>query len=339
MPFAAFFLTLSVLFFSAGAIAQEGGNEGYFTLQLENDKFIGTDRHYTHGTRLAWVWEDENKVPDWISGLLDKAYILSTPKKKQMGFALGQSIFTPEDTLSRGLITNDRPYAGWTYLGLSLHADVDGRFFGRAFEAQDTMVVDMGWVGPQSYAKQAQNGVHRLLKIDEANGWDNQLKNEPVANLMLERTWRRPSPYRIKDVEWDILPSAGVSLGTVHTHASGGLMLRLGKGLNMDFGPPKTQPSLPGRAAFAFKNNDDIGWYVFVGAEGRYVARNLFLDGNTFADSHSVDKEPWVGDFRVGAVLTYGRVRVALTQVYRTREFKAQRQGDSFGALTTTIKF
>lgn len=32
--------------------------------------------------------------------------------------------------------------------------------------------------------------------------------------------------------------------------------------------------------------------YVFAGAEGRGVASNIFLDGNTFEDSHTVDREP-----------------------------------------------
>ena len=325
----------------------EGKSDGYFTLQLENDKFVGTDRHYTHGTRVSWVWEDEAKVPDWISSLLDAAYIFSTPKKKQMGFTLGQNIFTPEDTLSSSLIANDRPYAGWGYLGLSLHAEIDGRFFHQSFEGQDTLEIDFGMVGPQSYAKEAQNGIHRLIGTYEANGWGHQLKNEPTANIMMERTWRKSDPFRVdalsgalgRPLEWDILPSAGISLGNVHTHAGAGLMLRLGQALNVDYGPPKIQPNLPGRGSFTAPERGDIGWYLFAGAEGRYVVRNMFLDGNTFTDSHSVDKKPWVADFRVGVAMVHRRVRIALTQVYRTREFKTQRQGDIFGALTATVRF
>ena len=150
---------LLLLPLSPPAFAAGSAPDGYFTLQLENDKFVGTDRHYTHGTRLSWVWEDESKVPEWISGLLDGAYIFSTPRKKQMGIAIGQSIFTPEDTLATDLIANDRPYAGWSYLGLSLHAEVDGTFLNRYFQALDTFEIDFGIVGPQSYAKEAQNGI------------------------------------------------------------------------------------------------------------------------------------------------------------------------------------
>ena len=330
---------LLLLPLSPPAFAAGSAPDGYFTLQLENDKFVGTDRHYTHGTRLSWVWEDESKVPGWVSGLLDRAYIFSTPRKKQMGIVLGQNIFTPENTLTQTLSAGDRPYAGWSYVGLSLHAEVDGTFLNRYFEALDTFEVDFGVVGPQSYAKEAQNGIHRLIGTDEAHGWSHQLKNEPTANLMLERVWRSPTPHHAGMFEWDVLPALGFSLGNVHSHVGGGAVIRFGHALDVDYGPPKIQPSLPGRAAFTTLGNREWGWYLYAGAEGRYVAHNLFLDGNTFTDSHSVERNPWVADFRIGAVLTHGRVRIALTQVHRTREFKGQRQGDDFGALTATIRF
>src|SRR3546814_3846176 len=42
--------------------------------------------------------------------------------------------------------------------------------------------------------------------------------------------------------------------------------------------------------------SDWFGLYHFVSAEGRLMVRNIFLDGNTFEDSHSVDKYPRVFD-------------------------------------------
>jgi len=47
------------------------------------------------------------------------------------------------------------------------------------------------------------------------------------------------------------------------------------------------------------------GGYVFAGVEGRAVARDIFLDGNTFQKSPSVDKEPLVGELAVGAALLF----------------------------------
>ena len=323
--------------------AEENGLGGTFTLQLENDKFVGTDRHYTHGTRLAWVWDDEARVPGWIGNLMERAYFFSTPKRKQLGLAVGQNIYTPEDTLSTGLIADDRPYAGWSYLGLSLHAEVDTPLFSRRLTALDTVELNFGLVGPQSYAREAQNTIHRTIGTDEAQGWDHQLKNEPTINLTMARKWRLPlygGKAEDRYLAWDALPHLGASAGNVLTNANAGFTLRFGHDLKRDYGPPQIQPNLPGRASFdTFEDSDALGWYLFAGAEGRYVARNIFLDGNTFADSPSVTRIPWTADLRLGAVVTYGRVRIALVQALRTREFEGQRQDDRFGALTMTVRF
>jgi lipid A 3-O-deacylase len=46
-----------------------------------------------------------------------------------------------------------------------------------------------------------------------------------------------------------------------------------------------------------------FGWNFFVGTQGRAVAWNIFLDGNTFQNSRSVVKEPVVADLIIGAEL------------------------------------
>src|SRR3546814_17784538 len=96
----------------------------------------------------------------------------------------------------------------------------------------------------------------------------------------------------------DVTPHLGAALGNVYTYGAGGLTLRFGEDLPDDYGPPRIRPALPG--SDYFRPTDDFGWYFFAGAEGRIVARNIFLDGNTFKDSHSVDKRPLVADLQAG---------------------------------------
>jgi hypothetical protein len=105
-----------------------------------------------------------------------------------------------------------------------------------------------------------------------------------------------------------------------------------------DFGPPHIRPSLPGSATF--KPTDGFNWYLFVGAEARAVARDIFLDGNTFRDDGpSVDKKHLVGDFEVGIAASIGTMRAAFTQVYRTKEFVGQKGDDRFGTLSFSWVF
>ena len=82
-----------------------------------------------------------------------------------------------------------------------------------------------------------------------------------------------------------------------------------------------------------------MSWYAFAGVDGRWVLRNIFLDGNTFSDSHSVDKKPLVADFVAGIAITYDQFRVAFTHVMRTREFDSQAEADRFGSLSFSVRF
>ncbi|MBM3586164.1 MAG: lipid A deacylase LpxR family protein [Alphaproteobacteria bacterium] len=78
---------------------------------------------------------------------------------------------------------------------------------------------------------------------------------------------------------------------------------------------------------------------MFAGVEARAVARNVFLDGNTFRSSHDVGHRPLVSDFQICAALVLGDARISATQVIRTAEFDDQDEADQFGAISVTIGF
>ncbi len=140
-------IALLALSLSAPAApAAENDPWGTLTLQLENDRLARTDRHYTHGTRLTWVSETGKFVPDWADTFLNGLYgFVGGGTKIQIGYALGQNIYTPEDISTAGLVADDRPYAGWLYVGLSLHATIDAAGAAK-FDVLDTMEVDVGIV-------------------------------------------------------------------------------------------------------------------------------------------------------------------------------------------------
>ena len=233
-------------------------------------------------------------------------------------------------------MTGDRPYAGWLYGGISAHAEARRTFAGIALQTLDTVEIDVGVVGPMALAEQGQNNFHDLIGVSRSNGWDHQLENEPGVLFIAERRWR-PQPLGLGAVDADIIPHVGASLGNVMTLANAGATLRLGQDLGVDYGPPHVRPTLSGLAAVA--GGTRFAWYLFAGAEGRFVARNIFLDGNTFASSHSVDKKPFVVDVQTGAAIIVHDVRLAFTHVFRTREFDGQRRGDRYGAVSLSAEF
>lgn len=78
----------------------------------------------------------------------------------------------------------------------------------------------------------------------------------------------------------------------------------------------------------------------FVGIDGRAVARNIFLDINTFRDSRSVDKDPLVGDLQFGIAVTWKNVRPGCTHVLRTREFESRSNArHGFDAFNLSMQF
>lgn len=318
------------------SVAHADSSGDTYSIQWENDRIANTDRHYTNGFRLSWVSEARDSDPQWARDLLEKIYPFADLRKGRVGAAFGQSMFTPEDTAATGLVRNDRPYAGWLYGGISVHAETTRSNLAIPLDTLDTVELDFGIVGPYALGRQVQNGVHELINVAKSNGWDNQLDNEPGIMLIGERRWRT-TPMRAFGLEVDAIPHVGGSLGNVMTFAAAGAMLRIGQDLDVDYGPPLIRPALSGLAAV--DNSSSFAWYLFAGAQGRAVARDIFLDGNTFSSSHSVDKKTFVGDFQIGAAVIVEGTRLAITQVFRTREFKGQRQADRFGAISLSVRF
>lgn len=355
----AFGLAGSLMLGATAALAQEERDDlagtwdgGVLTIQIENDWFGGPrnkDRHYSTGLRANWMsptlydtpgWvQDFTDLPESIFGFLDSR--VAGHIKRRYGISVGQSLYTPENKEAKGLVKDERPYAAWLYVGMSLQTlRYDTSKPQMDAIRQDTWQLDVGVIGPAAMGKQVQNNFHELINAPKSQGWDNQLHNEPGINLTFERKWRVGRTKLLDDpikLRADIVPMVGMSLGNVNTYAATGAIVRIGQDLGNDFGPPRIRPSLPGSETFDLE--DPFGWYIFAGVEGSAVARNIALDGNTFRDSHSVDKNIFVADFMAGAAVFMGRTRLAYTHVLRTKEYKGQKGMDQYGALTFSVGF
>lgn len=302
---------------------------GIFSFVLENDLFYDTDRRYTNGLRLSYL-TPKGGEPDWLRDAALDMPMFDRHSDIRVEFALGQSMYTASDKLQRHPPADDRPYAGWLYGSVGVVA--------RTGNVLDQMLVSVGVVGPAALAHETQDFIHSIVNSPEAQGWDSQLKNEPTLQFTYQRSWQSPEFRLPGGFAVDATPHAGAALGNVYVYANSGAMLRFGQNLPIDYGPPRVQPSLPGSGYFE-RAPGGFGWYLFAGVDGRAVARNIFLDGNTFADSRSVDKEPLVGDAQFGLAVVVDGVRLAYTHVLRTREYAGQDAGDQFGAFSVSVAF
>lgn len=288
------------------------------------------DRHYTNGLRLGWMSADDDE-PAWARSLSDELPLLDAGASHRIGWTLAQSMFTPQNKGASTPVLNDRPYAAWLYGGLKLQTESPRRL--------DTVELDLGMVGPDALGEQVQDHWHQLIGVSGANGWSHQIRNEPGIDLMLERLWRVPLTPQAEGggSGADVVPNAVASLGNVFTYGGGGVMIRYGNDLQADFGPPRISPGVPG--SDSFHPHDGFGWYVFAGAEGRAVLRNITLDGNTFENSQSVRKRPLVGDLQGGLALLYDNVRFAYTLAARSKEFYGQDGYDYLGSVELSVAF
>ena len=315
------------------------------TLCVENDLFSldDNDRYYTSGTRLSWISRDGSayrdlvSAPSWLGRLLARLPFVNDPgEQRSVSLSLAQDIYTPDNKLRRTLIRNDRPYAGLTYLGLGLHSK--GEF------KMDTLELDVGIVGRHSYAEDFQQEIHTLIRNANPQGWANQLRDEPLLNLYGERRWKALKNGSPQGAGFDVIPHAGIAAGNAYTGMNLGGQVRFGWNIPNNFGTFIIRPGADGSPS----GDDDPGFsrpfhrfgvHLFLAVDGKLVARNIALDGNTFRDSHSIAKKPFVADLIGGIGMNMHRFKLAYSYVYRTKEFDAQQKEQQFGSLSLSFAF
>jgi hypothetical protein len=328
---AAFFIFIIILTPRAFSQAKENSKDkkGVFSVILENDLFVGKDSGYTNGFALSYVTPEEN-MPNFIRKSSSHLPFLSPNGKKRISLALGQNIYTPHDISKSEFIPNDYIYAGWLYSSLGIISD-NGTTF-------DNAIITFGIIGPSALGKETQKTFHHAIGVESPNGWKNQLKDELGINFAYTRKWREVLQAQKNGIQIEAIPFAGANLGNVSTNASIGATIRLGKYLPHDYGAPRIRPSLPGSEFFIPTTN--LSGYLFATLEAKAVARDIFLDGNTFKESHSVAKKHTLASMQIGGVITYKEMRFSYTQVYITDEFKNQKDtGHQFGALAFSYRF
>lgn len=342
------FLLLALCFAQPAHAAEEDAGtqktRGKLVLYFENDLFYDTDKYYTNAVQARYITPPLRSLSDSggfsgaFDGLIDESEKQQHPGTTQynISFGVGQALFTPKDTDTSALQKNDRPYAAHLYGFVALHA--------KQAMVMDTAELTLGIVGPSAQGETAQNEVHRLRGMEIARGWHNQLRDEPTLMLTWTRNYRLNENAGAVGWGWDILPYHSLTAGNLLTQAAVGTELRYGWNLPRDFSTSIIRPGsgvdAPTDNPALQRKSDEWGWYLFAGTEGRAIARNMFLDGNTWRSSHHVTKNNFVADFNVGLAFIVNGMRIAYNHVYVTEEFEKQKGGgQNYGSITMTIPF
>lgn len=323
IPAAFFLLCIATTPASAGEPQPEESGSA-LSLRWENDGYGDTDEYYSNGGALAFTHQGKGI----IGGVWD--ILGKSEGKRYAAYDLGQLIFTPADTWKTVPDTTDRPYAGFLYLGTTT--------FLRRDESLHGFKLMLGVVGPASLGETIQKSTHRAIKFRLPQGWDHQIKNEPIVNLHYE--YRRKVSITPPKAGFgvELLPMAGASLGNFLTEAEAKLQLRMGYNLPDDFGTTELRgigflPSSPDNRTRI------MGAHLFAGGSTRLVARNITLDGNSFAESRSVDKRLFLPMAEFGLTLWVKQFEATVSYIMMGEEFYGQRRNAVYGSLLVSYLF
>lgn len=309
--------------------------EPVFTVLEENDMVVKTDRHYTQGIKLSYFHRD-GAMPQWMHRLSQAVPTVGFDERvARFGLQLGQNIYTPANTRSSAPLPDDRPYAGWLYAGFALHRK---GLIAQRWPTLESLEVQLGVIGPESLAEQAQTWVHEVRGIDEPNGWRHQLDTEPGIAL---RYWRGArlifSPQTSRRL--DFIPHFAGSLGNIETSVRLGGTLRAGYNLPPHFGQQSISSLLSSEGGWPAGEPNRYILYGFIGVEGWAVGYTAFLDGNLFQDSLHVRRQVLVGELRLGFAVGFRHVEAGFAYVYRSKEFIGQKDNPGYGAVSVKMTF
>ena len=332
------------------ALADEGCRSGMdrddnpatVTVRSDNDLYgrAGQDQGYTNGVAITLVSPNLADLTSdpclpaparWLNRYL--AWMQPGGFEQQnMVVGLSHGIYTPTDGTRSDLINEDRPYAGVATLSLGYNARSGNRL--------RTSHLRVGLVGPSAWGEGGQDSIHQLFGRDRFRGWDNQLRDEVVVQFLHERLWRHRPEANPGGWGWDAIGHAGGSLGNLATYANAGGEVRWGRLLPDDFGSDPMRPAGENSAPAVIRpDGQQWAWHLFAGLDARAVAQDITLDGNTWKDSHSVDRRPVVADLSLGIAFTRGPWKIAGSHVRRTREFKGQVERPVFGSISLSRAF
>jgi lipid A 3-O-deacylase len=275
------------------------------------------DDEYTSGVHITYEGGD---APVWARGPLRAraACAIGALVCRTGATEVGQDIYTPLVAVdSPHAAPGSRPNAGWLYIQQQAAA--------LSASSSDELALTLGVTGPPSLARYTQQLAHHAApQFNRPTDWSRQLAFEPGAIVRYEHRERLLSTDDAADgapIGVDVIPRYAASIGNVLTNLEGGVQSRIGWRLPHPWLPSAPRPSLA----------------LSVGVNGQFVARNLFLDGNSFQSGPRVGHEPFVGSGELGLELRAGRFIAGYRAVSESRAYAGGPKWHPWSSLTAGI--
>lgn len=197
------FLSIIVLLSTLKCSAQKLINEE-FGFKTDNDLYVSfyLDEYYTNGLELYYR---KAKASNFLKF-----------NKSITAIKVGQKIYNPFGPNVKSLFYHDRPFAGYTY----------GQFSKLFTNTKNiiSIALEIGYTGKKTGAEEAQNFVHKFYNINEAQGWEHQIKQEIgyaiKANYTRNLVNNKNSKFQISSIN-------KINLGTLISNLNTGLAIKI----------------------------------------------------------------------------------------------------------------
>jgi hypothetical protein len=299
-----------------------------FNFYMENDADFRTDREYSYGSEISLLYY-RKEIKDIALHIPFTAY---KSADNYISFAYSQEIYTPSDIESSELIEDERPYAGYMYFSVGIYQSYE--------HVLRSLIMQAGLVGPSANMESVQKFVHGLIGSPMPQGWDNQLEDE----LTLQINYSQKHYYNLEKVfglDTVAIPEFGFELGNASTKAFAGSLLRLGWGVPKDYGTYSMTNSSYSKIPLSPNNSYSKSWiFCFnFGVRTNIIVQDIFLDGNSFTASHSVEKENFTLEGMYGFSLRYENIDIDYVRIHTTKEYTTQQTNLGYGSFLFSYNY
>ena len=311
-------------------------------IQIDNDALAtgGRDRNYTGGFLFSQsgdrTAERALSVDGWLGRINDLVDLdVSSGAILSHSMQAGILVFTPEEVSATEPIFDDHPYSNLIFLSNSRQwLSVEKKSVTRSS-------LMIGVLGTNA-AKALQQGLHTVIDVEEANGWENQISDggEPTFRYSLSRSSILTSRHTTGFFSYDVSTTLEGNIGYM-TGVNAGVAMRFGKINPLGrFSLPEPSDHFTFSYAPLTAKGESSEFFVMAGANVRLRAYNVLLQGQfresevTFAGSelNPLIGEAWLG---AGAAFSNGWLASFILRA-RTKEFDTQQGNHVWGTLTVS---
>ena len=304
----AFLILTATLTFGQGKTTEIG----FIT---DNDLYTSSknDMYYTNGLEIFYRFLSKNEN--------------EKINKKITEFRAGQYIYNPRFINKEAVDVNDRPFTGY------LFAEAGRSFF---YQSESVLKTNfqLGYMGPNAFGEETQEGFHKLIGYKTVYGWDNQLHNALAvqAHVMYSK---KLFPSKHNDFI-DLHFQSEANLGTIFTGVSTGFLTRIGfKRLT-----PIYDSNLHDASVSAEAQPNIREFYFYAMSSVNYQFYDATIEGSMFNDTSPVtfDLVPLRFNAEFGLKYRHNNFNMSYSFIYRGRELEGDVNDTNTGYFFGSIR-